>query len=467
MNISIDISTGIIQEADADVAEWMQLTDLSGHSLDTYLKNGTSLPLSKTLQQALERDANPMIPVQPKWADPAFDTLLLFPKNDNGTPAAKDIVSFQLVPVRREEDDSGENTKERADGVIDSITDFLLVCDPDHTIQRVNSAADAVYGIGESLVGRKCYEVLRNKDAPCDDCPLARTLRSGRVQPVEYFDGDLAEFMEIRTYPRIDEEGYYRGFTLINRVVSHRREQESETTQDKKLQALGRMASGIAHDFNNMLAIILGRIQLMKMDVRDGEMRSDLKTIEKAALDSTEIIKRLQDFTRKREGSATDTFQPVSVNNLIDDLVDYAKTRTDRIERQRGIHIELDIQLQDVPRIEGNQAALRNAMLNLVYNAIDALDVGGLISIWTESTGNQVEIGVADTGTGMSAEVIEKIFDPFFTTKGERGNGLGLSEVYGIVNQHTGTIDVESTPGEGTTFLLRFPVYTESASVTG
>lgn len=85
------------------------------------------------------------------------------------------------------------------------------------------------------------------------------------------------------------------------------------------------------------------------------------------------------------------------------------------------------------------------------------MHVGGLVIIWTEKTGTEVEVGVSDTGIGMTPDVVERIFDPFFTTKGEKGNGLGLSELYGIINQHDATIDVESTPGEGSTFTLHFP----------
>lgn len=457
-HITIDISSGLIEEADSRFCEWVAHTDLSGEPLDTFLHNGPNSSVSETIKHASTEAGIQLIEVQPKFETELFDTLILYLQNESGGLSAERFLSLQLYPLSAESTPPSEEVTGSSTGLFDSITDFVLVCSPGYTIRKANLAANSVYGAGEPLTGKKCYEALRKKDSPCEDCPLPRTLATRKVQPVEYYDADIAEFMEIRTYPQLDDEGYYSGFTLINRVVSYRREQEHETTQDKKLQALGRMATGIAHDFNNMLTIILGRIQLMKPKLADTNLLDSLRTIEKAAMDSTEIIQRLQDFTRKRERTAEETFTPLSVNYLVEDVVNYARTRTERIKRQRGIHIEIEAQLEEVPMIEGNQASLRNALLNLIYNAIDAMDVGGLITIWTDYTGNLAEIGVSDTGRGMPKEVTEKIFDPFFTTKGEEGNGLGLSEVYGIVNQHSAKIDVESTPGEGTTFLIHFPV---------
>ncbi len=457
-HITINVSNGQIEQADDQFHDWAGNADLTGTSLDEYLESETDTPVSESVQKALEQSGLYLFEVQPKFQGNAFDTLYFYLRNGQSNKADDELLTLHLFPVNTA---TTATPPELPDEVFDSITDFMLVCSPDFTIRQANTAANSVYGAGESLVGRKCYEAIRGKDAPCEDCPLPQTLVTRKVTPLEYYDADIAEFMEIRTYPQIDEKDYYSGFTLIDRVISYRREQESETTQDKKLQALGRMATGIAHDFNNMLTIILGRVQLMKPKLADTNLLANLKTIEKAALDSTEIIQRLQDFTRKRERTAADTFKPLSVNSLIDDVVNYARTRTDRIKRQRGIHIEIEPQLEEVPMIDGNQASLRNALLNLIYNAIDAMDVGGLITIWTDFVGNKVEVGISDTGTGMSKEVMEKIFDPFFTTKGEKGNGLGLSEVYGIVNQHSAKIDVDSTQGEGTTFLIHFPALSE------
>jgi len=462
-SITIDTSTGRIEQADGLFRNWTGADDIIGTPLDEFLKSDFHASITAAISDKESDSGIRYFSIKPSFPTNEFDRLVFYLPKD--TDEKDGSLSFPLYPVNSASVNSTAEDLDIPVEVFDSITDFMLICSPDFTIRKVNTAADSVFGAGDSLEGRKCYQALRGKDNPCEDCPLPQTLDSRKITPLEYYDADIAEFMELRTYPQVDEHDYFKGFTLINRVVSHRREQESETTQSKKLQALGRMATGIAHDFNNMLTIILGRVQLLKPKLADTNMLTNLKTIEKAALDSTEIIQRLQDFTRKRERSVAETFSPVSLNPLVEDAVNYARTRTERIKKQRGIHVEIETQLEDIPLIEGNQASLRNALLNLLYNAIDAMDVGGLITIWTDTIGSTVEIGVSDTGIGMSREVMEKIFDPFFTTKGEKGNGLGLSEVYGIINQHNAKIDVDSTPGEGTTFIIHFSALDSSGRI--
>lgn len=341
--------------------------------------------------------------------------------------------------------------------LFNAITDFFLICDEKFTVVAANKAAKAVYSGADDLIGQKCYAALRGKKSPCAGCPLPQTLASGRVVPVEFYETDLREFLELRTYPNFDDEGNYRGFTLLKRIVSKRRAQEDETAQSKKLQALGQMASGVAHDFNNMLTIILGRIQLLKSKTSDQTSLSNLQTMEKAALDSTDIIQRLQDFTRKRFQAESAHFDLIDINLVIEDVVLYASTRIERLKRQLGIRIDIELNLEASEKVEGNESQLRSAILNIIFNSIAALEIGGVISIWTHQIGSQIEIGIADTGIGMTADVREKIFDPFFSTKGDEGYGLGLSEVYGIINHHNGRIKVESTHGEGTTMLLYLP----------
>jgi signal transduction histidine kinase len=179
--------------------------------------------------------------------------------------------------------------------------------------------------------------------------------------------------------------------------------------------------------------------------------------MEKAALDSTDIIQRLQDFTRKRFQPESANFDLLDINLVIEDVVSYASTRIEKLKRQYGIQIAMEQSLEVTDKVEGNESQLRSALLNIIFNSIAALEIGGVISIWTRQIGSQIEIGISDTGVGMTDDIKEKIFDPFFSTKGDEGNGLGLSEVYGIINHHNGSIKVESTFGEGTTMLLYLP----------
>ncbi|MCF7804102.1 MAG: hypothetical protein K9N46_12200 [Candidatus Marinimicrobia bacterium] len=459
--IKIEYTTGLILEVDDTFEKWTENSlDTSATFKQYFEVFSTSFPGMNLKDQVENGGIHFMI------LEPLFETKLGGPLITYIQPEQNLLdteLELALYPLE-ENSLSVEWDQEIPDEVFDSITDFLLICGPDFTIKKANDAAISVFGSSEDIVGKKCYNVLRDQSAPCEDCPLPQTLAQRKVVPNEHYDTQLGEYMETRTYPQVSGADKLKSFTLVTRMVSHRREQEVETTQNKKLQALGQMASGIAHDFNNMLTIILGRLQLLKQGISDTKLSSNLKTIEKAALDSTEIIQRLQEFTRQPEQESEGAMVILDMNEVVSDVVDYARTRIERAKKHRGVHIEIETQIADVAKIEGNKADLRNALLNLIFNAVDALDVGGLITIWTDQASTSVEVGISDTGVGMSPETIERIFDPFFTTKGEKGNGLGLSEVYGIINQHNGTIDVDSTLGEGTTFTIRFPKFIEETA---
>ncbi len=447
-HIRLDRKTGEITATDTTFEAWVG-AGVRGH-IDEYLIGLERTSFFKAVQSKLEREGILVIPAETRFNNRGIKQVLCYLP----TRAEADL-PVSLVPLAEVHQQSAITTPPPQ--LFDVITDFLLVCDPHYTIVRANRAAQAVYGGLQPVEGRKCYQVLRGKQQPCEDCPLPATLESGYLRPTEYYDRQLGEFLEIRTYPQVTAEGRWQDFTILTRVVSERRRQEGETAQTKKLLALGQMASGLAHDFNNMLTIILGRVQLLKSRTTDPEVRSSLRTIETAAFDSTDIIQRLQDFTRTRSREEREEFSPVDVNTLVRDVEQYAMTRTDRLRKQDGIRITVETHLRDVPQIEGNQARLRSALLNVALNAIEAMEIGGVLRLWTQQLGRQVEIGVSDTGGGMTHEVQEQMFDPFFTTKGSRGNGLGLSEVYGVVNQHQGKLRVDSTLGEGTTITLYFP----------
>jgi len=450
--------SGEVAEVDQIFLDWLGASTAPEAVLDDLLTpvDNDSTSMLAQIHEQLQLDELQYLKAKPTFKLDHVDQMLCFINVDK--QELNGVLPLTLFPVKPSLQIPEDYFNNLPPELFDSITDFILLCAPDFTIRRANVAAKSVYGGFREIEGEKCYTILRGKDSPCKDCPLPQTLAKGTMVPMEYYDSSTREFLETRTYPHVDNGGYWTGFTLINRVISHRREQEGETVQNKKLQALGRMASGIAHDFNNMLAIILGQAQLLKAKMDDSLYMKNLQTIEKAAIDSTDIIRRLQDFTRKRDQDDHPAFEEINVNALLDDVVNYATTRTSRLQKQRGVHIKFETQFGDVNSIEGNKSHLRSALLNMVLNAIDALEIGGVISIWTQQLGNRVEIGIEDTGIGMSKEVQERIFDPFFTTKGEKGNGLGLSEVYGIINQHNGSIEVESTLGEGTTMLLYLPI---------
>jgi CheY-like chemotaxis protein/two-component sensor histidine kinase len=222
----------------------------------------------------------------------------------------------------------------------------------------------------------------------------------------------------------------------------------------EKLRALGEMASGVAHDFNNVLAVILGRVQLLQRKLQDPTLLRWLGIVEQAALDGAQTVRQIQEFTRIRRDQPTQT---VDLNQAVRDAVEMTRARWQDELRSRGVEIRLGLELEVVPPVDGQPLELREALTNLILNAVDALPHGGGIRIATREREGRVEVSVADTGVGMSDSVRRRIFEPFFSTKGPSGTGLGLAMVYGIVSRHGGEIQVDTAEGAGSTFTIRLP----------
>jgi len=228
-------------------------------------------------------------------------------------------------------------------------------------------------------------------------------------------------------------------------------------SQMEKLSALGELASGVAHNFNNTLTGILARAQLLLQTEDRSEMKRGLNIIIQTAEDGAKTVKRIQDFARQRRDQ---DFVPVDVDQLMLEAAEITRPRwKDRAEAE-NVHIRLSRQISSNAVIMADAGELREVLVNMIFNAVDAMPEGGTLTLSTRMAEGLVEISVSDTGVGMSEEVRSRIFDPFFTTKGKAGMGLGLSVSYGIISRHEGTVAVESEVGRGTTFRLKFPIAT-------
>jgi PAS domain S-box-containing protein len=232
-------------------------------------------------------------------------------------------------------------------------------------------------------------------------------------------------------------------------------ESQQRIVQGERLRALGEMAGGVAHDFNNVLAIIVGRAEVLINETQDSELQRQLNVIIKVALDAAQTVKRIQEFTRVRRARP---FQLLTLSQLVEEIVEVTRSRWKDEAQSKGIRYDIVIEPAPTPAIAGDPSEIREALTNIIFNALDAMPDGGRLTMKTGVDGDRVFCAITDTGIGMPDEVRQRIFDPFFTTKGERGTGLGLSVVYGIISRHSGEIDVQSRAGYGTTFTLKFPV---------
>lgn len=230
--------------------------------------------------------------------------------------------------------------------------------------------------------------------------------------------------------------------------------------QTEKFRALGEMAGGVVHDFNNILTSILGRVQLLwkKMEKEKPKEREDLirnlRLIEKSASDGANILSRIQKFTKTKKDT---TFSFVDLNEIVEDSLEMTRSYWRDQAILSGIQIEVKKELKNIEKISGNATELREVLTNLIINAVDAMPEGGTLTLKTEEDQRLIYLKVSDTGTGMTQEVKNKIFEPFFTTKGDQGTGLGMSVAYSVISRHEGEIEIESSPGLGSTFTIKLP----------
>ncbi|HEY2780240.1 MAG TPA: ATP-binding protein [Steroidobacteraceae bacterium] len=241
------------------------------------------------------------------------------------------------------------------------------------------------------------------------------------------------------------------------------RQTQQAVMQQERLKALGQMASGIAHDINNAVSpVSIYTDSLLERETGlSAKGREQLQTIQRAVEDVAATVARMREFYRHREPELT--LVPVPINRMVHEVLDLTRARWSDMPQKRGIVIDSRTDLEpDLPAFMGVESEIREALTNLIFNAVDAMADGGTMTLRTGTVahGARVYVEICDTGVGMSEETRQRCLEPFFTTKGERGTGLGLAMVYGTLQRHSGDIEIESTLGEGTTMRLVFAAQT-------
>ena len=254
------------------------------------------------------------------------------------------------------------------------------------------------------------------------------------------------------------------------------RQAQQALIQQERLRALGQMASGIAHDINNAISpIALYTESMLERETSlSPEARDRLLTIQRAIDDVAQTVARMREFYRPREPELEQS--ELDLNQLVQQVIDLTRARWSDQPQRRGIMIELKSTFEpDLLQVRGADNEIRDALTNLVFNAVDAIPDGGLIEVRTRMSSvadqrgastRQVWLEVSDSGVGMDEETRRRCLEPFFTTKGKRGTGLGLAMVYGMAQRHGCALEIDSAPGTGTTIRLAFPVSMTASSST-
>lgn len=264
---------------------------------------------------------------------------------------------------------------------------------------------------------------------------------------------------EIAERKRAEEETLESNRQL-SAALGQIRASQDQIIQRERMHALGRMANGIAHDFNNTLAPILGFSELLLMKPAllsdPAKLHSYLEMIHSGAKDAANVVSRLREFYRYRDEG--EIFSPVVLNEVVQQVVSFTQPRWRDQALAAGVNIEIRLELGNVPTVAGNENELREALVNLMFNATDAIAQRGTITLRTELQGRWVVLTVSDTGVGMTEEVRARCLEPFYTTRGDQGTGLGLGSVYGVVRRHEGQLDIQSEVGRGTSVSLSLPL---------
>ena len=315
--------------------------------------------------------------------------------------------------------------------------------------------------IPTGILGRHLSEIVAAESRAHVITNLSRTFAGEDTQcEVQIIRADATiRYVEAHTSP-LWKDGNVNGALVFLRDMTERKRAQERMAQSDKLRAVGELAAGVAHNLNNALTVIQGRAQLLLMRTEDPATSKSLEVITRAVADGSQTLRRILDFARR---DTAQTLAPVELSELISSSVEIARPKWQSRSATRSGSIDVKIEAKGTVYALGEAAELREVVLNLIFNAVDAMPDGGTIETGSRAEVDAACFWVADTGCGMPPEIVKRIFEPFYTTKGDSGTGLGLAASHGIVTRHSGRIMVVSEPGFGSRIEVRLPLYENAA----
>lgn len=340
--------------------------------------------------------------------------------------------------------------------MFDSLPIAIYIIDPAYTLVAINqSRAERVDEKPNQLVGNKCYEKLFQRSSPCPGCRINETFASGQNTTRmnrSWLDNERFIEWEVSTFPIMDERDVVAQTIIVEQDITDKRNLEANLIQSEKLAAVGQLAAGVAHEINNPLTAIIANAQILHREIAPSEedLIDSVKLIEMAGTRASQVVRNLLGIARKEKYE----FSPVDLNETLHN----ALTLVQHELVGRPMQVTLDLQ-EKMPRAVASQDQLQGVWINLILNAIDAIDKeAGEIAITTRFTGTEFQVTFLDNGRGISEDHLAKVFEPFFTTKSPgRGTGLGLSVCMRVIRHHGGNILVESQAGQWTRFTVSLP----------
>ncbi len=463
-----------------DTMQFLQVNDAAlrhyGYERTEFLEmNAGGLHPAEEIPRLLGafRDATPRQQLPGEWRHrkkdgSLIDVEMFLHKMDYSGHAAALVVAQDITERKRAEEE-----KRKFFTLVEYCRDFIAVADLHGNMEYVNPAGRAMLGIAnaESVKGMHSGNYV----APAD-LSLARDTILPALCSSGHWEGEL-RFRHLQTGQPLpmdfmgfqvkdQKTGEPRFLATVSRDVTERRALERQLQHAQKFEAFGQLAGGIAHDFNNVIGAILGWAEMGEEQAASGNavLEGYFKKIHFQCDRVTALIQQLLAFARRQ------ILEPrtLSLNQAVHDVMSL-------LDKVIGKDIEIKkVLAEDLLAVRADPTQIEQMLVNLCINSRDAMPKGGRVTIETRNAvfseedcrravglqpGRFVELRVIDTGIGMDAATRERIFEPFFTTKGTgKGTGLGLATVYGIVKQHNGLIQVESEPGQGSTFQIFLPV---------
>ncbi len=390
------------------------------------------------------------------------------------------VLLLKDVNERKRAQEAVKLSEERYQRLIENANDGIVSIDNEGLVIGFNKKAEDIFGYAhEEVMGKPVFLLFPEEERNGDMKMFEQFKTTGELELIVKTiereglrkDGRRVSLEATLSVSGAKEKSI---ITAILRDVTERKKLEQQLTQSEKLRSLGELAGGVAHEFNNVLAAILGRVQLLNLQLEPPlspeerqklllDLLRSLDIIEKASFDGAQVVKRIQEFSRKRTDDRD--FGRIDINELLDNVLEFTQVRWKNDAETKGSTIAIDKSYADLPATFGSASEIREVFTNIINNALDAMPDGGRIAIRTFREGDQICVKIEDTGVGIPESIRGRIFDPFFTTKGVQSTGLGMSVSYGIVNRHHGAIAVDSVEGKGSAFTIKLPIVQEPCPV--
>ena len=347
--------------------------------------------------------------------------------------------------------------------LIDHLTNTVYFKDTESRFIIGNREIARVMGVKgpDELIGKTDFDFYPQELAEQYYADEQALLQSGqslvdKEEPLVDAEGNEKVFLTTKV-PLRDSQGKIVGLVGMGQDITERKRMEQELIRTQRLRAVGELSAGVSHNLNNVLTSVLGPAQLLRQRTEDPRMLEDVDGIIAGAIRARDLVRRLHTSVKgMKEG-----VQSVRVNEVIEEVVLTLRPRWKDQPESKGFSIEVITELKEVPLIQGTVTGLYDILTNLLLNAVEALPAGGQVTIDTRTVGEEVQISVADTGVGMDEETRRRVFEPFFTTRMDVGSGLGLSTAYGTLKSWGGSIEVESSPGKGSRFVVQLPAWVD------